>query len=167
MENLLGVTNMTRKGDNMISFDLQDGLYALGVNPADRDYFHVNVREQLYRLAGLPKGWSMSPFYNKTTLTFVNFLRAPDPLLPCLEPIVCTTTYLKLTKRSANIPYVNDFLLFVTAEEEALTLQQRLSNPMDRLGLLRHPTKGFWQPTQVDHYPGIDIDTTSCYFYAP
>jgi hypothetical protein len=28
----------------MFIFDLQDELYALGINPADRDYFTVNVR---------------------------------------------------------------------------------------------------------------------------
>jgi hypothetical protein len=41
------------------------------------------------------------------------------------------------------------------------------SNILDRLGLLRHPTKGFWTPAQVGHHVGIDINTTSRYFYAP
>jgi hypothetical protein len=40
----------------MFSFDLQDGFYALGINQAYRVYFTVNVRGQLYRLAGLPMG---------------------------------------------------------------------------------------------------------------
>jgi hypothetical protein len=35
-------------------FDAQRGFYALGINPADRDNFTVNVRGQLYRVAGLP-----------------------------------------------------------------------------------------------------------------
>jgi hypothetical protein len=35
----------------MFSFDLQDGFYALGINPADRDYITVNERGQPYRLA--------------------------------------------------------------------------------------------------------------------
>jgi hypothetical protein len=64
----------------MFNFDLQDGFYALGINPSDRDYFTVNVRGQLYRLARLPMGWFLSPFYCcKMTLIFVNFLRTPDP----------------------------------------------------------------------------------------
>jgi hypothetical protein len=46
-------------------------------------------------------------------------------------------------------------------------LRQRLASLMDRLGLLRHPTKGFWTPAQVGHHMGIDINTASCYFYAP
>jgi hypothetical protein len=39
--------------------------------------------------------------------------------------------------------YVDDFLSFAVTKEEALTLRQRLAILLDRLGLLRHPTKGF------------------------
>jgi hypothetical protein len=46
----------------MFSFDFQDRFDALGINPTDRDRFTVNVRGQLYGLAGLPMGWSPSPF---------------------------------------------------------------------------------------------------------
>jgi hypothetical protein len=56
METLLGVRHLTRKGDYMFSFDLHDGFYAVGINPVDRNYFTVNVRGQLYRLAGLHMG---------------------------------------------------------------------------------------------------------------
>jgi hypothetical protein len=62
METLLGVRHLTRKGGCMFSFDLQDGFYALGINPSDRDYFTVDVLGQLYGLAGIPMGWSLSPF---------------------------------------------------------------------------------------------------------
>eukprot|EP00873_Tetraselmis_striata_P010122 jgi/Tetstr1/430386/TSEL_020196.t1 len=51
METLLGVRHLTKKGDYMFSFDLQDGFYALGIAEADRDYFTVDVRGQLYMLA--------------------------------------------------------------------------------------------------------------------
>jgi hypothetical protein len=48
METLLGIKHLiTRKGDYMFSFDLQDGFCALGINPTDREYFTVNVRGQL------------------------------------------------------------------------------------------------------------------------
>eukprot|EP00873_Tetraselmis_striata_P025549 jgi/Tetstr1/445813/TSEL_033454.t1 len=46
------VVDMIRKGD---------GFYAVGIAPEDRDYFTVNYRGKLYRLVGLPMGWSMSP----------------------------------------------------------------------------------------------------------
>jgi hypothetical protein len=44
METLMWVRHLTRKGDYIFSYDLEDGAYALGVNPTDRDYFTVNVR---------------------------------------------------------------------------------------------------------------------------
>jgi hypothetical protein len=107
----------------MFSFDIQDDFYTLGINPANRDYFIVNVRGQLYRLAWLPIGWSLSPFYFcMMTLTFVNFLRAPYPKLPYHAQGNCTKTYLRRTRwRGARIlTYVDDFRLFAATEEEAL-----------------------------------------------
>jgi hypothetical protein len=82
MKTLQGVKHLIQKGDYMymFSFDMQHGFYALGINQADRNYFTVNLHGQLYRLAGLPMGWSLSPFYFcNTTLTLVNFLLAHDP----------------------------------------------------------------------------------------
>jgi hypothetical protein len=73
METPLGVKHLMRKGDYMFSFDLQDGFYALGINPTDCDHF-IDFRGHLYRLTGLAMGWSLSLFYFfKMTLTFVNF----------------------------------------------------------------------------------------------
>jgi hypothetical protein len=117
METLLGVRHLTRKGTYMFSFDLQNGFYELGISPADRSYFTVNVRGQLYRLAGLPMGWSLSPFYfRKMTLTFVNFLRNPHPEAHITPTNSCSKTYFRRTRwRGARIlPYVDDFLLFAT-----------------------------------------------------
>jgi hypothetical protein len=148
----------------MFNFDLQDGLYALGINLADRDYLTVNVRGQPYKLAGLPMGWSLSScYFCKMTITFVNLLRAPDPEHPISPQDSCTKTYLRRTRwhGAVILPYVDDFLLFVSTNEEALALRQRLSKLLDRLGLLRHISKGFWTPTQFGHQLGIDIDTTS------
>jgi hypothetical protein len=126
METLLGVKHLKRKGNCMFNFDLHSGLYALGINPTDHDYSTVNVRGQLCRLAGPPVGWSLSPFYYcKMTLTFVNFPRAPDPELPRATQGKCTKTYLRRTRwRGAMIlPYVDDFLLYASTNDEALTLR--------------------------------------------
>jgi hypothetical protein len=64
------------------------------------------------------------------------------------------------------LPDVNDFLLFAASEEEALTLRHMLSNLLDSLGFLRHPTMSLCKPPQVGNHRGIDIDTPSGYFYA-
>jgi hypothetical protein len=96
-------------------------------------------------------------------------MRAPNPELLCPTQGNSNNTYFRRTRwRGARIfRYVDDFLLFAATEEEALTLRQRLANLLDRLGLLRHPTKGFWTPPQIGHRIGTDINTASCYFYAP
>eukprot|EP00873_Tetraselmis_striata_P008982 jgi/Tetstr1/429246/TSEL_001909.t1 len=44
METLLRVRHLTKKGNYMFSFDLQDGFYAPGIAEADRYYFTVDVR---------------------------------------------------------------------------------------------------------------------------
>eukprot|EP00873_Tetraselmis_striata_P024722 jgi/Tetstr1/444986/TSEL_032795.t1 len=63
LETLMGVRYLTKLGDYMFSFDLQDGFYALGIAPSDREYFTVKNRGELYRLCrGLPMGWSLSPY---------------------------------------------------------------------------------------------------------
>jgi hypothetical protein len=80
MEYVLGVRHLTRKGDYMFSFDLKDVFYALGIVPEQRDFLAVNVRDQLYRLAVLPMGWSLNPYhFCAFTDTFVRHLRRPDP----------------------------------------------------------------------------------------
>jgi hypothetical protein len=125
MYELPGVMRLTRKSDYMYRFDMHDGFYALGINLADRDYLTVNVRGQLYRLAGLPMGWSLSPFYfYKMTLTFVNFQRSSSPVLPRQEPGHKTKTHFRRQRwRGAHLlPYVDDFLFFATTQAEALTI---------------------------------------------
>jgi hypothetical protein len=47
----------------MVSFDLADGYYTLGIREEDRDFFTVNYRGTLYKLAGLPMGWKCSSHY--------------------------------------------------------------------------------------------------------
>jgi hypothetical protein len=61
---------------------------------------------------------------------------------------------------------VDDFLLFAATRALALALRQRVDRLPSSLGLLRQPSTGFWEPTQYGHHLGIDIDTTTCYFFA-
>jgi hypothetical protein len=179
MESMLGVRHLTRKGDYMFSFDLKDGFYALGIVPELRDFLTINVRGQLYRLARLPMGWSLSPYhFCAFTDTFVRHLRQPDPGGFTTDQGRPTQKdgksrpskrFLRHKRwRGARIlPYIDDFLLFAATRDLALALRQRVDRLLTSLGLLRHPSKGFWEPTQYGHHRGIDIDTTTCYFFAP
>eukprot|EP00873_Tetraselmis_striata_P014900 jgi/Tetstr1/435164/TSEL_002620.t1 len=128
MGTLLGVRHLTKKGDYMFSFDLQDGFYALGIAEADRDYFTVDVRGQLYKLASLPMGWSLSPYYFVTlTQVIIIHLRKPEPEPPSSSTRPTRSKrYLRRTKwRGARIlPYVDDFLLFSASMEQALHLHK-------------------------------------------
>jgi hypothetical protein len=151
MESLLQVRHLTRRGDYLFSFDLQDGFYALGIRPADRDYFTVNIRGQHYRLAGLPMGWSLSPYY------FCTFTGA------CVR-------HLRSTAASPGLrllPYVDDFIVFAPSHREALQQRSVVETTLARLGLSRHTSKGIWDPVQYGQHLGIDLDTANGYFYAP
>jgi hypothetical protein len=61
---------------------------------------------------------------------------------------------------------VDDLLLFAATGALALALRQRVDRLLTSFGLLRHPSKGFWEPTQYGHHMGIDIDTATCYLFA-
>jgi hypothetical protein len=123
-------------------------------------------------------GWSLSPYHFCVfTDTFVRHLRQPDPggftthqgrpTQPDSDRP--SERFLRHTRwRGAKIlPYVDDFLLFAATRALALALRQRVDRLLTSLGLLRHPSKDFWEPTRYGHHLGIDIDTTTCYFFAP
>ena len=81
-ETLKHLRHLSRPGDYFVSLDLADGYYTLGIREADRDFFTVNYRGELWRLACLPMGWSGSAYYFcKLTQAFTNNLRqAPTPM---------------------------------------------------------------------------------------
>jgi hypothetical protein len=61
-ETLKHPRQLSRPGDYFISLDLTRGYYTLGIREEDRDYFTVNYRGSLWRLACLPMGWSGSAY---------------------------------------------------------------------------------------------------------
>jgi hypothetical protein len=52
-------------------------------------------------------------------------------------------------------------------QTKVIPIRERLDKLLDRLGLLRQPTKGFGAPTQFGHHLGSNIDSATCYFFAP
>eukprot|EP00873_Tetraselmis_striata_P004168 jgi/Tetstr1/424432/TSEL_001453.t1 len=169
METLMGDRHLTAKGDYMFSFDLQDGFYALGIAPSDRDYFTVNIRGTFYWLGSLPMGWSVSPYYFTTfTMTFVKHLHPPPtPAAPGNVPRLGRWLRRGRWRGARILPYVDDFLMFASSEPEALELRHRVADLLDSLGLLRNPAKGLWEPVQYGQHLGVDIDTATGYYYAP
>jgi hypothetical protein len=163
----------------MIAFDLADGYYTLGIREEDRDYFTVNCRGTLYRLAGLPMGWKCSRYYFcRLTEVFFRHLREPLPNPTGHNPRLATNQqptrptqsrrYLRNSRwRGAQLlPYMDD-LFFADNKDAALQLRDRVACLLNRLGLGRNPRKGHWERTQICEHLGLHIDTTTSTFRAP
>ena len=166
-ETLRRVRHLARRNDYMLSLDLMDGYYAVGVAREDRDYFTVNVRGQLWRLCGLPMGWSLSPYVFCTLMdVVVRHLRSP--LFTGKAPTRVQRRSLRRRQRGLRIlPFVDDWGFFFDSKEEALTQRPRINALLERLGLGRNPTKGCWEPVQVMQHLGLVIDTARGEFRAP
>jgi hypothetical protein len=86
-ETLKHLKNLTRAGDWMVSFDLADGYYTLGIREEDIEVFTVNHRGMRYVLAGLPMGWkcrvTISAGLPKLlSVTYANHCPTPPDTLP-------------------------------------------------------------------------------------
>jgi hypothetical protein len=76
-ETLKHLRHLSRPGDYIVSLDLTDGYYTLGIREEDRDYFTVNNCGALWRLACLPMGWSGSAYYFLQTHSILYELPLP------------------------------------------------------------------------------------------
>ena len=182
LETLKRLRYLGRKNDWMFSFDLADGYYALGIAQEHRDYFSFALRnagvlhtdttqdsERIVRLAGLPMGWCLSPwFFVQLMQVVVRHLRAP----------LCTRAqarrqpsrrYLRNQrwKGARMLPFMDDYLFLCSTREEALELRERVDELLMQLGLARNPAKGQWEPVQVITHLGLEIDSRSFELRAP
>eukprot|EP00873_Tetraselmis_striata_P000014 jgi/Tetstr1/420278/TSEL_001027.t1 len=153
-ETLSHLRNLARLGDYMLHMDLQDGFYAVGIAPEDRDFFTVDYRGTLYRLAGLPMGWSLSPYYFcKFTNVLTRALRR-NPAEADGTPIPRRRFGLRM------LPYMDDFLFLARTQAEAIWQRDYIERHLSGFGLLRNPNKGVWEPTQKLVHLGLEIDTS-------
>eukprot|EP00873_Tetraselmis_striata_P005697 jgi/Tetstr1/425961/TSEL_016311.t1 len=133
----------------MVSMDLQDGFYIVRIAPKARDYFTVNNRGKLYHLAGLPMGWSLSPYYFSSLVAALNrHLRRPDFTVTSQG---MRRAKLSMGRRQAMrshfrgcrmLPYMDAFLFFASSRAQAYAVRDCLTSLLGRLGLSRHPDKG-------------------------
>ena len=168
-EGLKRLRTLGRQNDWMLSADLADGFYCLGIAEEDRDFFTVDYRGTLYRLAGLPMGWSLSPYYFCTFVgAVVKYLRSP---LFARAPVPKTASkrYLRNQRwRGVRmIPFVDDYLFLAGSYEEALALRDFIDELFLRLGIGRNVKKGCWEPVQCLEHLGLEIDTVASEFRAP
>jgi hypothetical protein len=130
-ETLNHLRHHSRPCDYFVSLDLTDGYYTLGIREEDRDYFTVNYRGTLWRLACLPMGRSGSAYYFfKLTQVFTNHLRRPPP--PTLPSTLAHVRPSKGFLRNARwrgtrlLHYMDDFLFLADSYNDALLLRQRV-----------------------------------------
>ena len=173
-EGLKRLRNLGRRGDYMISADMLDGFYALGIREEYRDYFTVDIRGELYRLCGLPMGWCLSPYVFCTFMNaVVRHLRSPElskqPPSYRTNPKRPSRHFLRnvMWRGVRLIPFVDDFLFLASSYEEGLKLAEHLDALFLKLGLQRSPTKCHWEPTQVLEHLGLIVDLHRCEFRAP
>jgi hypothetical protein len=171
-ETLKHFRHLSRHGDYFVSLDLTDGYYTLGIREEDRDYFAVNYRGTMWRLACLPMGWFGSAYYFcKLKQVFTNNLRRPPLPTPASTPERARPS--KRFLRNARwrgtrlLPYMDDFLFLADSFHDALLLRQRIEALLNSLGLQRNPKKGVWTPTQVGDLIGLTVDLQHAMFRAP
>eukprot|EP00873_Tetraselmis_striata_P024051 jgi/Tetstr1/444315/TSEL_032206.t1 len=141
-EVLSHLRDLARHGDYMLQMDLYDGFYAVGIAHEDRDFFTVDYRGTLYRLAGLPMGRSLSPYYfcqfaNVLTRALRRNLAEADG-----TPIPRGRFALRM------LPYMDDFLFLARTQAEPIWQRDYIERHLSGFGLLRNPNKGVWEPTQ-------------------
>jgi hypothetical protein len=135
-ETLKHLRHMSRPGDFFVSLDLTDGYYTIGIREEDQDYFTVNNRGALWRLACLSMGWSGSAYYFcKLTQVFSSYLRRPPPPTPRTSPSSGRPS--KRFLRNARwrgtrlLPYMDDFPFLADSYNAAMLLRQRVEAMLD------------------------------------
>ena len=135
----------------MFSMDLQDGYHCLSIRPQDRRYVTFELEGELFQCAALPFGWCNSPYYfTKLMRVFVQHIRAPFGQVGLRV-----------------LPYLDDFLFVIDGLSAAYAGVRFVQATLSMLGLVPHPRKCLWEPTQVIEHLGFVIDTHRGLFYLP
>jgi hypothetical protein len=80
LKHLKNLKNLTCAGERMVFFDLADGYYTLGIREEDGNFFTVNYRGTLYKIAGLSMGWKCSIcYFCRLSEVFIRHSREPVP----------------------------------------------------------------------------------------
>ena len=146
-ETLKDLQHIIQASDWMISADLQDGYYHVGVHPEHRRFLTTSINGTLVRFCALPFGLSTAP------RVFTKFMR----------PVVAS-----LRRDGVRmLQYLDDSLFLHQDRNELQRLAARIDGLFQSLGLLRKPTKGCWIPTRCLKHLGIEIDTARRLFLVP
>jgi hypothetical protein len=77
----------------MVSFDLTDGYYTVGIREENKELFTVNCRGTMYRLAALAMGWRCNNyFFPVLPKLFSNTFASRCPTPPGTPPACLRTS---------------------------------------------------------------------------
>ena len=177
LETLKRLRYLARPKDYCISIDLQDGFYAMGLQPQDRMYMTYEIPSDLaaacgfssnyIQLCGLPMGWTLSPYY---------FVQLMEPVFRYLRsPLFAhKRSHQRSHRRKFGkkrgfrlLPFVDDILFLFASYQAALAARETIMDVLNMLGLSRNPKKGQWEPARTIYHLGLDIDMNACEFRAP
>lgn len=138
MEDLGAVAAQLQEGDQLLSYDLEQGYYHVELHPSIRQFFGFQFEGQYYMWNVLPFGLSTAP------LVFTKVMR----------PVV---NHLRQIGLRINL-YLDDFLQMVSAGDP---IQQRelLLTTLRSLGLHVNIEKSVLTPTQRLVYLGMELCT--------
>ena len=155
MEGLRELQRWGVGGSWLISFDISDAFYTVGVREEDKKFFRFVVDGEVMEMQTLPMGWVSSPYWlTRVFKTLVNRLRGgPEALSKRRRERRPGRGYLRV------LPYLDDFLCVCRSREEAVLAARWIRELLDDLGLPWHPSKCQWEPVQVLEHLGLVIDT--------
>ncbi len=147
-ENLTQVGRIAGKGWWMITMDLSQGYHHVTMAPESRKYLGFRFGDRVFRWLVLPFGLKSAPFvFTKTVREMVKYLRKNKVHL---------------------VVYLDDFVIMAPTREELLWIRDHCITPtLHRLGWVREPSKGQWDPTQRTEVLGLIVDLIQGKFFIP
>jgi hypothetical protein len=147
-EGLKTILELVKQGWWMITFDLREGYHQLMVHKETRRWFGIVWKGKFYCFLVLPFGWTLAPWvFTKAMREVVKYLRSQGIYV---------------------VAYLDDWIVMARTLQELLEIRDTKVAPLfERLGLIRHPEKGHWEPTQRAQVLGLIIDSLEGKVYVP
>eukprot|EP01087_Luapelamoeba_hula_P001918 TRINITY_DN1170_c0_g1_i5.p2 TRINITY_DN1170_c0_g1~~TRINITY_DN1170_c0_g1_i5.p2 ORF type:complete len:582 (-),score=-25.12 TRINITY_DN1170_c0_g1_i5:1468-3213(-) len=139
METVSTVARLTKKGWWAISFDLSQGYFHLDISLGSRRWMGFKLGNQFYRYRVLPFGLTWAPYvFTKVVKAMLKEWRKGG--VHCMA-------------------YIDDFVVMAEDPEELCRVRDELIAPLlERLGWVREPSKGEWDPVQRLEVLGLIVD---------
>lgn len=138
-EGLHTLLHYARPGWWMVSWDLKEGYFHVSIEPRSQSFLGIFWKNRWFQYRVLPFGLSHSPaVFSAVVTSLAKYWRQQG-----IRVVV----------------YLDDFCIVAPTREEVIQHREFCEDSMIRLGLIREPTKGQWEPTQMLEFLGLLVDT--------